>query len=111
MSGYAVKDSGKRQEFESGMLREATDDKVNYALVYDGPMLERYAAHLTKGADKYSKRNWMQACTAVELERFREGAARHFAQWMRGDQDEDHAAAVMFNLNGYEYVRGRLTSG
>jgi hypothetical protein len=49
----------------------------------------------------------MLATGDEELERFRASAVRHFVQWLQGATDEDHAAAVIFNLNGYEYVRGR----
>ena len=30
-------------------------------------------------------------------------------QWLAGESDEDHAAAIIFNLNGAEHVRGRLS--
>lgn len=105
---YEVKDSGQRQEFSSGMVRDTNQGKTVWALIFDGPMLRRYAEHLTKGAVKYTKRNWMKANSAEEMERFRESAANHFAKWMAGEQDEDHAAAVIFNLNGYEYVKEKL---
>jgi dATP/dGTP diphosphohydrolase len=105
---FSVKDSGERKQFESGMVRDTTDGKVDYSLALDGPMFRRLAVHLTKGAQKYEKRNWMQANGQEELDRFRESALRHFLQWFEGDVDEDHAAATMFNINGAEYVRGRL---
>jgi hypothetical protein len=108
---YAIKDSGQREVFASGMNRDVQTDKTLYSLVYDGPMLDRWAVHLTSGAKKYAARNWMKASGVEEMDRFRESAARHFRQWMAGDQDEDHAAAVMFNLNGYEYVKARLAHG
>lgn len=104
----AIKDSGKRQQFASGMVRDVTDGKVDYGLALDGPMFDRYARHLTEGAKKYAKRNWMLADDQEALDRFRESALRHFMQWYRGDVDEDHAAAVYFNVNGAEYVRERL---
>ena len=104
---YLLKDSGQRQQFDSGMVRDTTTDKIDYSLALDGPMFERLAAHLTKGAQKYSARNWMQASGQAELDRFRESAVRHFVQWLHGDEDEDHAAAIFFNVNGYEYVRGQ----
>lgn len=104
---FEVKDSGDRMEFESGMVRDTSEGKADYSLVYDGPMLDRWAEHLSKGAVKYSPRNWMLAQGDAEAERFRASAARHFRQWMRGDQDEDHAAAVFFNINGHEYVKAR----
>lgn len=105
---FQVKDSGKRTKFSTGMVRDVTDGKTDFALAVDGPMFERLAAHLTKGAVKYEKRNWMKAKTPAELERFRESAFRHFWQWWRGDTDEDHAAAVFFNINAAEYVKSRL---
>lgn len=109
----SLQDSGRRHQFESGMVRDVTEGKTDYTLVFDGPMFERWAKHLTAGAVEkgYGKRNWMQAEGVEEMERFRESAARHFVQWLRGDRDEDHAAAVIFNLNGYEYVRERMRLG
>src|ERR1019366_479449 len=90
---FTIKDSGERQHFDSGMQRDTTTDKTDYSLALDGPMFERYAIHLTKGAKKYDKRNWMKAAGEAEYERFRESALRHFLQWFRGETDEDHAAA------------------
>lgn len=105
---FETKDSGKREEFTSGMVRDVTEGKTNFALVADGPLLERWAALLTRGAVKYEKRNWMKASGEAEYDRFRESAFRHFMQWYRGDNDEDHAAAVVFNINGAEYVDEKL---
>jgi hypothetical protein len=105
-----IKDSGARQQFDSGMVRDVTTDKINYALALDGPLFERYARHLTLGARKYAERNWMKASGAAELKRFRESALRHFWQWWNGETDEDHFAACVFNLNGAEYVKGCIES-
>ena len=107
---FIVKDSGVREDFESGMRRDVEDGKPDYLLVRDGPMFERLAEHLTKGAAKYGRRNWTLACSEEEYERFRRSASRHFEQWLRGDRDEDHAAAVFFNINAAEYVRERLAA-
>lgn len=106
--GFEIKDSGERKQFASGMVRDTTEGKIDYTLALDGPMFKRYADHLTKGAKKYAARNWMQANGQAELDRFRESALRHFLQWLQGDVDEDHAAAVYFNINGAEYVKGRM---
>lgn len=109
MSGsFVVRDSGERLEFASGMVRDVADDKTDFSLVLDGPMFDRWAEHLTAGARKYSKRNWMLAEGQSEYDRFKESALRHFLQWYRGEVDEDHAAAVIFNINGAEYVRDKL---
>jgi hypothetical protein len=87
------------------MVRDIQGGKTFYHLLYDGPMFDRWAEHLTKGAAKYDEQNWMKANGEEELRRFRASAARHFRQWMRGDTDEDHAAATFFNINGAEYVK------
>ena len=105
---FDIKDSGQREDFPSGMRRDTEEGKVDYTLVYDGPMIDRVAAHLTKGANKYGPRNWMEANSVEERERFRRSASRHFRQWMAGDTDEDHFAAVVFNMNAAEYVADRL---
>jgi hypothetical protein len=98
---------------ESGLVRDTTEGKVNWLLVYDGPLLERYAVHLTKGAKTKGKRNWLKAgnnpnTAQSDLERFLEGFARHAAQYLQGDESEDHAAAIWFNLNGAELVKGKI---
>lgn len=90
------------------MVRDVNSDKTLYHLVYDGPLFKRWAELLTRGAKKYTARNWMMACGKDEYDRFMESASRHFHQWFEGDTSEDHAAAVMFNLNGAEFVKAKL---
>ena len=111
MTDYTTKDSGERQTFDSGMNRDVTDGKVKWHLILGGPMLVRWAELMTRGALKYDDNNWMKANSTVELDRFQQSAMRHFMQWVTGADDEDHAAAVIFNINGYEYVKERLEDG
>jgi hypothetical protein len=94
-----------------GMQRSTSDNKIDFSLAFDGPLFKRLAEHLTKGAAIYGKRNWLK-CVAGSLdemnatyERYRESAFRHFIQWYDGDRNEDHMAAVAFNLNGAELLR------
>lgn len=110
---FGLKDSGQRQEFKSGMVRDIDTNKLDYTRLLDGPMFDRWAEHLSKGAVKYPDvkpgvANWTLAEGETELARFRKSAMRHLRQWLRGDIDEDHAAAVFFNLNGAEYVRAKM---
>jgi len=108
VTDFVVKDSGVRQDYPSGMRRDTQEGKTNYLLAIDGPMFARYAAHMTKGAAKYGARNWQLANSEEELERFRASAMRHLMQWLAGDGDEDHAAAVWFNVNAAEHVKAKL---
>ena len=105
---YETKDSGQRQEFASGMRRDTNDGKPRYDLIYE-PMLTRWAELMARGAEKYGERNWELADSEEEMNRFLASAWRHFVQWSRGDIDEDHAAAVMFNVAAYEYVNEKIT--
>ena len=110
---FEVKDSGVRAEFAGGMVRDTAEGKVSYHRVADGPMLERWARHLTVAEKKYPDvapgvANWTLAAGTEELQRFRQSAFRHFMQWFRGEKDEDHASATFFNINGAEYVEAKL---
>lgn len=111
-SDYIVKDSGKRQEFTGGMVRDTQEGKTDFWRVYIGPMLERWAIHVTKANVKYpdvapGTPNWTLAQGVEEQFRFKASACRHFFQWMLNHRDEDHAAAVFFNINGYEMLRDK----
>jgi hypothetical protein len=110
MEEFKVKDSGKRQEYKSGMVRDTQDDKPDYTLI-DMTFLKRLAAHMTKGAKKYGRRNWQNANSEEELERFKSSALRHMMQWLAGEEEEDHMAAVAFNLAAAEYVKEKLRNG
>jgi len=105
---YVIKDSGKRVDFDSGMVRDIEDNKPDYTYTIQGPMLERWAEHMAKGAAKYGRDNWMRARSNEELQRFRRSAYRHMIAWLKNEQDEDHAAAVIFNLNAAEYTANKM---
>jgi hypothetical protein len=107
MAEFKTKDSGKRITYSTGMNRDINDGKPRYDLIYV-PMLKRWAELMQRGAVKYGARNWEKASTQEELERFKDSAFRHFVQWFSGQEDEDHAAAVLFNISGAEMVKSKL---
>lgn len=126
-SQFQVKDSGTREQFSGGMVRDTTQGKSRPDLIRDGPMYQRWINHLTAGAVKYEARNWMKAAGQQEYERFLESADRHFHIWITwmltgvnvedpanpSDKPlvEDHAAACFFNINGSEFVKKQLSGG
>lgn len=115
MAEFIVKDSGQRQEFKSGMVRDI-GDKPRYLRILIGPMAQRWAEHLHKGAKKYPDvsigvPNWTLAAGEAELQRFKESALDHMVKWLNGEIDEDHAAAIFFNVNGAEFVKSKLQKG
>jgi hypothetical protein len=108
---YVTKDGGSRREFSSGFRRDIQEGKPRFDLArpkgvpYRYQMLTRLAELLGRGAAKYGDRNWEKARGPEELETFYASAERHMAQWLSGETDEDHAAAVMFNILAAETVK------
>jgi hypothetical protein len=111
---FITKDSGKRQDYDSGMRRDVTTGKPDFFLCltevpYEQQLLTRWAMLMTRGAEKYGRRNWQLANSEEELERFKSSAFRHFMQWIADADDvEDHAVAVLFNINAYETIKYKL---
>lgn len=109
---FITKDSGARQEYNSGMRRDSQDGKPRYDLVVgigqEHDMLTRWAEIMERGMAKYGYRNWEKADSEEELIRFKASAFRHFVQWFKDIDDEDHAAAVFFNINAVEFLREKL---
>lgn len=103
MTKYITKDSGKRVKFKSGFTRDVNEGKPRYDLI-PHELLTRLAELYSRGAEKYGPSNWRQAETDEEKGRFKESAFRHFIQWFRGDEDEDHGSAVVFNVFAYEWL-------
>jgi hypothetical protein len=98
------------RRYESGVIRGDNTGKTDYTLALDGPLFERWAQLLTENVESKGKRNWMNARTQEDYDRFRESFLRHALSVLRGDEDEDHAAAVVFNLNGMLYTESALAS-
>ena len=68
-----VKDSGKRQEFKSGAVRDIQEGKGRYDLL--PPIaLERLARHYENGAKKYGESNWQKG---MPLSRYLDSLIRH----------------------------------
>jgi hypothetical protein len=104
---YTTKDSGKRVEFNSGMHRDTQEGKARYDLCYE-PLLTEWAELMARGAEKYGENNWQLANSKEELNRFKASAWRHFVQYMRGDRDEAHHAAVLFNIGAIMMLEEKL---
>jgi hypothetical protein len=113
---YAIKDSGKRQEFEGGAMRDTEEGKIDYSnlIVHFEPMGTRFAMHMTKGRDKYPDPepgvpNWtLFEATPENLARTLRSFDRHVKAYRAGLTDEDHASAILFNLNLAERIREQL---
>jgi len=89
-----VQDSGNRTKFFSGAVRDIQDSKGRFDLI-EPEMLFRLARHYEVGAIKYNDRNWEKG---IPVSSNINSAFRHLAKYMQGWQDEDHLAAVIWNI-------------
>jgi hypothetical protein len=89
-----VKDSGERQEFATGSVRDVRDGKGRFDLVSPVALL-RLAQHYENGAKKYGDRNWEKG---QPVSRYLDSAIRHLMTFLGGADDEDHLAAAAWNV-------------
>ncbi len=90
---FATKDSGERETFGSGAVRDTQANKPRYDLIPPRG-LKRVAELFARGASKYSDHNWRKG---MPSSRFMASLLRHVEAYRRGERDEDHIAAVIFN--------------
>jgi hypothetical protein len=116
MGKYTTKDSGERTAFKSGGQRDTTKGKPRFDLLfpknvpYDKQFLTRVAELMARGAEKYEERNWEQFADEEAISHAEGSLMRHVAQYLSGETDEDHAAAVVFNLMAIETIKLKLST-
>jgi hypothetical protein len=93
MKGITMQDSGSRNTFETGAVRDDGEKKPRPDLVSPFSLM-RLGEWLRKGAEKYDERNWEKG---MPISRCLEAIDRHFLKYQMRQTDEDHMAAVMCN--------------
>jgi len=89
-----VRDSGEYRSFPTGAVRDTAGNKPRPDLV--SPLaLMRVGRWMALGANKYGERNWE---LGMPFSVFYASAVRHLLKWAMGWRDEDHLAAVIFNV-------------
>jgi hypothetical protein len=109
MNRHGLKDTGKREKFKSGMIREPNNLRGRYDLI--SPIaLKALAVHYERGSMKYEDRNWE---LGGKLSRHLNSAIRHLNEFLEGDRSEDKLSACVFNcfaiIHNLEMIkRGKL---
>jgi hypothetical protein len=105
---FVTKDSGQRQEFETGSRRDLRDGKGRYDLL-PVAALRRLAGVYERGAAKYGDRNWEKG---QPLMRYIDSALRHIIDGLvAGEPTEDHAAQAAWNLLAYIHTSEMIEAG
>lgn len=126
-----LKDSGNRREFSSGAVRDINEGKGRCDLLpldvlgelYGSPILtainkyirtgqkmfiveavKEFSA-LQYGCQKYGERNWEKG---IPLHCYIDSGVRHYIKWKRGDTDEPHDRAFLWNMLGAVWTHNNL---
>ena len=92
------------------MLEQAVKDFI----VYDGGFKELYttflevAKHYGEGCNKYGDRNWEKG---IPLHCYIDSGVRHYLKWKRGDDDERHDRAFVWNMLGCLWTHQQCMQG
>lgn len=88
-------DSGERTNFgKNAAIRESSDGKGRPSLI-SPELIFRISKHLELGALKYEPRNWEKG---MPYSRVMDSIIRHTFQYLDGDNEEDHLAAIVCNV-------------
>ena len=103
-SEFQIKDSGEREKFESGAQRDKIKGKGRYDLI-SLILLERLAKWSELGIEKYECHNWRKG---IPLTSYLSSASHHLGCLCEGLGDEDHAAAVVWNMQGFMWTLNEI---
>tara|TARA_R110001599_G_scaffold47922_4_gene138495 strand:+ start:2680 stop:3063 length:384 start_codon:yes stop_codon:yes gene_type:complete len=82
------------REFPTGAQRDNCTGKLRMSLIPQAA-LKRVMERYLSGAEKYGENNWMKG---MPLSVYYDSAHRHLESWRAGEDDEDHASAVVWNM-------------
>ena len=80
------------RRWDDGNIKHNTDDVRNQRLC---SMYLDVAKHFEEGAKKYGENNWQKG---IPVHCYIDSAVRHYLKWLRGDKDEPHDRAFVWNL-------------
>lgn len=79
-------------QWDDGKTKHSRDEITNQRLA---SMYLEVAKHFEEGAKKYGENNWQKG---IPVHCYIDSAVRHYLKWLRGDKDEPHDRAFVWNL-------------
>lgn len=94
---------GDDKVFEAiAKFRETGDVEYLYSAIDSSEVFQddettilEVSIHFEEGANKYGEYNWQKG---IPVDRYINSAIRHYLKWLRGDKDERHDRAFVWNL-------------
>ena len=106
-AGRKLQDSGERQSFDTGAVRDTQNGKGAYYLLPPSAIFA-VARVFEEGAKKYAARNFEQG---IPLSRFIDSALRHMFKHLEGCRDEPHMAQAAWNVLAYIHTATMIERG
>lgn len=106
-AGKSLKDSGERQDFGTGAVRDTQTGKGRYDLL-PASAIFAIARVFEEGAKKYQARNYE---SGIPLSRFIDSALRHIFKHLEGHRDEPHMAQAGWNILAYIHTATMVERG
>lgn len=108
MQKLKLKDSGKKRHFSTGSVRDNSKGKGRFDLL-PPEAIEAIAIQMELGAEHYGCRNWEKGQPI--LRSFIDSGLRHLNKVLKGDKDEDHLRAALWNIACAVATRERVKAG
>ena len=105
--GKELKDSGERQKFNTGAVRDTQEGKGRFDLLPPAAIFA-VARVFEEGAKKYDARNFE---IGMPVSRFIDSALRHIFKHLEGFRDEPHMAQAAWNLLAYIHTATMIERG
>ena len=94
--GEALSWDSVRMDFVVGFLYNALKEFLKQSDFGDIPtMVLELSVHFEQGANKYTEDNWKRG---IPVNCYIDSAIRHYLKWLRGDTDERHDRAFVWNI-------------
>ena len=90
-----IKDSGHREHFDTGAVRDIRTGKGRFDLL-PWYTIRQLSRHFEAGCQKYGDRNWEKG---IPTGKYLDSAFRHLAEFALGHTDEAHLNAAIWNLH------------
>ncbi len=82
------------EKFAIARYAVGKNDTLTYTKIYCDMFLE-VSKHFEDGAKKYGENNWQKG---IPVHCYIDSAIRHYLKYLRGDQDEPHDRAFVWNI-------------
>ena len=81
---------------DDGKIIHLKDALTSSGVYHDGyTMMLEVSKHFEAGAKKYGEHNWQKG---IPTHCYIDSAVRHYLKWLRGDTDEPHDRAFVWNV-------------